>query len=172
LTERKEGVLEGYIDGNDFIAKKLALWGNVAIGYRVFEDENGKPICEGQPEQFELIDKYMNKGPQAWVELPKETVAKYMQGMPYRIFNDQYQVATNEEFPAVVYLSAEETELSTDLYVAIKEYAETEKIPFVDFHTPLKDEFNGLPQIHAADGVHPNLQCYKIMEEIVLKYIK
>jgi lysophospholipase L1-like esterase len=54
----------------------------------------------------------------------------------------------------------------------IKEYAEAEKIPFVDFHTPLKDEFNGLPQIHAADGVHPNLQCYKIMEEIVLKYIK
>lgn len=54
----------------------------------------------------------------------------------------------------------------------IKEYAEAERIPFVDFHTPLKDEFNGLPQIHAADGVHPNLQCYKIMEGIVLKYIK
>lgn len=53
----------------------------------------------------------------------------------------------------------------------IKEYAEAEKIPFVDFHTPLKDESNGLPKVHAADGVHPNLQCYKIMEEIVLKYI-
>ena len=54
----------------------------------------------------------------------------------------------------------------------IKEYADAEKIPFVDFHTPLKDEFNGLPKVHAADGVHPNLQCYKIMEDIVLKYIK
>lgn len=58
------------------------------------------------------------------------------------------------------------------LNVMIKEYADAEKIPFVDFHTPLKDEFNGLPEVHAADGVHPNLQCYKIMEGIVLKYIK
>ncbi len=54
----------------------------------------------------------------------------------------------------------------------IKEYAEAEKIPFVDFHTPLKDESNGLPKIHAADGVHPNLQCYRIMEDIVLEYIR
>ena len=54
----------------------------------------------------------------------------------------------------------------------IKEYAEAEKIPYVDFHTPLKDERNGLPEVHAADGVHPNLQCYKTMEDIVLEYIK
>ena len=58
------------------------------------------------------------------------------------------------------------------LNAMIKEYADAEKIPFVDFHTPLKDEFNGLPKVHASDGVHPNLQCYKIMEDIVLKYIK
>ena len=131
MIERKPEAMEGYIDGNDFIAKKLALWGNVSIGYRVYEDENGTPICEGQPEQFELIDQYMNKGPQAWVELPKETIAKYMQGMPYRIFNDQYQVASNEEFPAVVYLSAEQTELAADLKVAIKEYADTETAKFI-----------------------------------------
>ena len=54
----------------------------------------------------------------------------------------------------------------------IKEYARSAKVPFVDFHTPLKDENNGLPEVHAADGVHPNLQCYKIMEEIILDYIK
>jgi lysophospholipase L1-like esterase len=54
----------------------------------------------------------------------------------------------------------------------IKEYARSAKVPFVDFHTPLKDEYNGLPEVHAADGVHPNLQCYKIMEEIILDYIK
>lgn len=54
----------------------------------------------------------------------------------------------------------------------IKEYAEAERIPLVDFHTPLKDENGGLPKVHAADGVHPNLQCYKIMEEIVLEFVK
>lgn len=54
----------------------------------------------------------------------------------------------------------------------IRDYAASAKIPFVDYHTPLKDEDGGLPKVHAADGVHPNLQCYKIMEEIILEYIK
>lgn len=54
----------------------------------------------------------------------------------------------------------------------IKEYAEQEKIPYVDYHTRLKDADGGLPEEHAHDGVHPNLQCYKIMEEIVLDHIK
>lgn len=54
----------------------------------------------------------------------------------------------------------------------LKEYADSEKIVYVDYHTPLKDENNGLPEIHAADGVHPNLQCYKIMEDIVTKVLR
>ena len=54
----------------------------------------------------------------------------------------------------------------------IKEYARSAKIPFVDYHTPLKDEHNGLPEVHAADGIHPNLHCYKIMEEIILDFIR
>lgn len=58
------------------------------------------------------------------------------------------------------------------LNAMIKEYAESNKIPYVDYHTPLKDERNGLPKTHAGDGVHPNLQCYKIMENIVMEYIR
>jgi len=159
MTEWKDGFLDDYIDGNDAIAKKLALWGNVQIGYRVFEDENGTPICEGQPEQFELIDKYMDKGPQAWVELPKETSSKYIQGMPYRIFNDQYQVASNEEFPAVVYLSAEQTELTTDLYVAIKEYADTETAKFITGERDLAELPDYFEEIKAL-GADEYVQIY------------
>lgn len=53
----------------------------------------------------------------------------------------------------------------------IKEYAESSKIPYVDYHSVLKDENNALPEKYAADGVHPNLDCYKIMEEIIVKYL-
>ena len=53
----------------------------------------------------------------------------------------------------------------------IKEYAESAKIPYVDYHSVLKDENNALPEEYAADGVHPNLDCYKIMEEIIVKYL-
>jgi lysophospholipase L1-like esterase len=54
----------------------------------------------------------------------------------------------------------------------IKEYAASAKIPYVDYHSAIKDSENGLPAQYAKDGVHPNLECYKIMEEIVMKYIK
>ena len=53
----------------------------------------------------------------------------------------------------------------------LKEYAKSAKIPYVDYHSVLKDENNALPEKHAADGVHPNIACYKIMEEIILKYL-
>lgn len=51
----------------------------------------------------------------------------------------------------------------------LKEYAEAERYKYVDYHSILKDENNALPKIHAEDGVHPNLDCYKIMEQILLE---
>ena len=53
----------------------------------------------------------------------------------------------------------------------IQEYAKSARIPYVDYHSVLMDENNALPEKHAADGVHPNLDCYKIMEEIIVKYL-
>lgn len=54
----------------------------------------------------------------------------------------------------------------------IREYAQKNKIPFVDYYSALVDERGGLPANIAADGVHPNLDGYKIMEPIVLKTIR
>lgn len=53
----------------------------------------------------------------------------------------------------------------------IRSYAEENRIPYVDYHSVLKDDQGGLPMEHAADGVHPNLDCYKIMEKIILRYL-
>jgi lysophospholipase L1-like esterase len=38
---------------------------------------------------------------------------------------------------------------------------------YVDYHSALKDERNGLPRKYSYDGVHVNPAGYKIMEEIV-----
>lgn len=51
----------------------------------------------------------------------------------------------------------------------IKYYANLNKIPYVDYHSALKDENNGLPKKFAGDGVHPNIDAYKIMEQLVHK---
>lgn len=49
----------------------------------------------------------------------------------------------------------------------IHDYAIQQNIPYVDYHTALKDSREGLPAIYSGDGVHPNLAGYKIMEEMV-----
>lgn len=54
----------------------------------------------------------------------------------------------------------------------IREYAQKNKIPYVDYYSALVDERGGLPVNIAADGVHPNIEGYKIMEPIVLKTLK
>ena len=51
----------------------------------------------------------------------------------------------------------------------LKEYADSHRIRYVDYHSVLADENGALPAVHAEDGVHPNLNCYKIMEKIVLE---
>ena len=59
-----------------------------------------------------------------------------------------------------------------ELNKALRFYAETHGITFVDFHTPMKDERNGLRLELGEDGVHPNVSGYLIMEPLVEEAIK
>jgi acetyl esterase/lipase/lysophospholipase L1-like esterase len=53
----------------------------------------------------------------------------------------------------------------------LKAYAAKNQMGYVDYHTPMKDERNGLPASLAKDGIHPTLEGYKIMESLVQKGI-
>ncbi len=61
----------------------------------------------------------------------------------------------------------EPAEKIIELNKALGFYAETHDITFVDFHTPMKDERNGLRIELGEDGVHPNVAGYLIMEPLV-----
>jgi len=50
-------------------------------------------------------------------------------------------------------------------------YAKKNNMEYVDYHTPMADERNGLKAEYSADGVHPNLKGYKIMDALVEKAI-
>ena len=50
----------------------------------------------------------------------------------------------------------------------IKAYAKANKIKYIDYYSALVDERGGLPEEYAADGVHPNMDGYAIMEQILL----
>lgn len=54
----------------------------------------------------------------------------------------------------------------------IKDYAEKNHITYVDYHSVLRDEKNGLPKDIAEDGIHPNKSGYEKMEAILLKSLK
>ncbi|GGP05427.1 acylneuraminate cytidylyltransferase [Cloacibacterium rupense] len=54
----------------------------------------------------------------------------------------------------------------------LKEYAQKNKISYVEYFDEMKDERNGLPKLYADDEVHPNIAGYKKMEEILMKTLK
>lgn len=49
----------------------------------------------------------------------------------------------------------------------LAEYAAQHNEVFVDLHTPLADERQGLPRHYAEDGVHPNVAGYRVMSPLV-----
>lgn len=49
----------------------------------------------------------------------------------------------------------------------IKAYADANKFAYVDYHTAMKDDRNGLPAKYAEDGVHPTSAGYDVMEKLV-----
>jgi len=49
----------------------------------------------------------------------------------------------------------------------IKEYADRHNLTYVDYHSALKDERNGLPEKYSKDGVHPTMEGYKVMERLI-----
>jgi len=61
----------------------------------------------------------------------------------------------------------EPAEKIIELNKALRFYAETHDITFVDFHSPMKNERNGLRIELGEDGVHPNVTGYLIMEPLV-----
>lgn len=55
--------------------------------------------------------------------------------------------------------------------ISMCELAKANRIPYVDYHSVLKDENNGLPAKYASDGVHPNMDRYEIMEDMICKHL-
>lgn len=53
----------------------------------------------------------------------------------------------------------------------IKDYADKNNLVYLDYHSAMKDERNGLKKELGYDGVHPNLEGYKVMAPLAEKAI-
>ena len=58
-----------------------------------------------------------------------------------------------------------------ELNKLIKLFADKNNIVYVDYHTMMKDENNGLQNNLTEDGCHPVMAGYEIMEQLILKGI-
>ena len=54
----------------------------------------------------------------------------------------------------------------------VKRMTAEKKVTYVDYWTAMNDGKGGLSPEHSEDGVHPTLAGYKIMEQVLLEYIK
>ena len=59
-----------------------------------------------------------------------------------------------------------------ELNKEIKAYAKENGFLYIDYHTQLKDENGALKSNFGNDGVHPNAECYELMEKIGLSALK
>lgn len=58
-----------------------------------------------------------------------------------------------------------------ELNKLIQKIAEENSLNHVDYYSNMVDGNNGLKKIYGDDGVHPNKEGYKIMEQLLLKAI-
>ena len=55
-----------------------------------------------------------------------------------------------------------------ELNAMLKAYCSRENIPYIDYYTSMADTEKGLPPKYGNDGVHPNAEGYKVMEDILM----
>ena len=65
----------------------------------------------------------------------------------------------------------ESTKMIIEINTMLESYARLNGITYIDYFNLLKDENNALPKKYSPDGVHPNPECYAIMEPIVKEAI-
>ena len=58
------------------------------------------------------------------------------------------------------------------LNAMLEDYAKASRCIYVDFHSVMKDDENGLPQKWSYDGVHLNGDGYDVIEKIILDTLK
>ena len=59
-----------------------------------------------------------------------------------------------------------------EINAQLREYAKANKFTYLDYHSAMKDDRNGLPAKLSTDGCHPTKEGYAIMEEMVTKVLK
>lgn len=105
-----------------------------------------------------------------------EDILKNVQGMAELARSNNIKVYLTSVLPAYAFDWRPAIKDAADQIIKlnsmIRAYAEKEGFDYVDYHSSLKDERNGLPEKFAKDGVHPTGPAYEIMEKVLQAKLK
>ncbi len=68
--------------------------------------------------------------------------------------------------------NAKAIEMIAEVNLWIEAYAKINGFIYLDYFSIMVNESSGMKKVYSTDGVHPNIQGYKVMEPEVLKAIK
>ena len=168
ITDRWVKEDAGFFDENNFVGRGISgqVTSQMLVRFR-------RDVIELYPKYVVILagtnDIALNNGP-----ISLENILGNLKSMCELAKVHKIKPVLCSVLPADKYKWRKELEPAEDivkLNEMIREYARSTRIPFVDYHTALKNENGGLPAELAPDGVHPNLDCYKIMEDIILKVL-
>jgi lysophospholipase L1-like esterase len=117
-----------------------------------------------------INDVAENNGPISIVEIMNNIVS-----MVEKALKNNIEVVLCAILPAIDFYwnpKIKPIEKIKQLNVLIEAYCLAEKIKFVDYYTPMLDEYFGLDKKFTDDGVHPNLNGYLKMKTILESYLK
>lgn len=131
-------------------------------------------VIDLQPKYVVILagtnDIALNNGP-----ISKENILKNIQSMCELAIAHKIKPVLCSVLPAYKYGWRPELTPAMDvieLNNMIETYAKEAKIQYVDFHSAMKDDRDGLPENYAPDGIHPNMEGYLVMEKMILKVLK
>jgi lysophospholipase L1-like esterase len=81
--------------------------------------------------------------------------------LPAEKFRWSWEISTEEAVKSIRELNAR-----------IEEYAKANGIKFADYYSVMDDGKGGLKKEYQRDAVHPNLEGYYVMEEVIQKILK
>lgn len=102
---------------------------------------------------------------------PNRLIMKNIKAMAHKAEKNDIAVVLCTLLPAKQYYwrkEIEPVERIADMNRRIKRFAKCKNRHFIDLYTPLAEADGSLPAKYSKDGVHPNSECYTIMEGIVL----
>lgn len=154
---------EQYVDSNDFMAKNIHIWGWGIWGLDELDSGSAGQIdvsnLDGYPESQEAILNYQGKCVDIWYDYPAEVRTAngvFFQYVPAWTNYNPLRIPAEEELPTVIYFDAETTETANELFVAIKEYVNTETAKFIVGErdlAELPDYFDELDKLGAQDYI-------------------